>query len=176
MLHRTLSNNSLLVHNLRQLDVDFFLSDDQKNNEENLSPESLIFFLSTSKESRFRLALIPLFLTHPNFSEEISGLMINLPKSAKVTLIFYYCAAVFLQQKYKHKLISLGKFESDLPILFEDQLNFKVSNNPDENLSKLSQNQQLITGRLINWYGTYEHAIKRLVKHLEWQKNERSNQ
>jgi len=61
------------------------------------------------------------------------------------------------------------KFESTLPLLFEKQLDFVIGNNPDENLRKLNQNQQLISGRLINWYGTYEHAIDRLLNHWEHQ-------
>jgi hypothetical protein len=51
--------------------------------------------------------------------------------------------------------------------MFENQLDFELGIDPDENLRRLSQNQQLISGRLINWYGTYEHAMKRLLIHRE---------
>jgi hypothetical protein len=113
------------------------------------------------------LALIPLFIQQPNLASKVPVVYQNLAPTAKITLQFYYCAAMFLQQKYKDRLISLSTYESTLPIMFENQLDFELGIDPDENLRRLSQNQQLISGRLINWYGTYEHAMKRLLIHWE---------
>jgi hypothetical protein len=163
------NNNSTIINNLNQLGIEFLLHDGNEFDQEIINPEILIGLLASSNESRFRLALIPLFIQHPNLAAKIPVVYEKLPKSAKITLQFYYCAAMFLQQKYKNRLISLFKFESTLPLLFEKQLDFVIGNNPDENLRKLNQNQQLISGRLINWYGTYEHAIDRLLNHWEHQ-------
>ncbi len=77
---------------------------------------------------------------------------------------------MFLQQKYKDRLISLSLYDSTLPIMFENQLDFGIGKDPEDNLRKLGQNHQLTSGRLINWYGTYEHAMNRLLKHWENQR------
>jgi hypothetical protein len=158
-------NNSLIVNNLNHLGIEFLLNNENEFDEEILNPETLIALLASSKESRFRLALIPLFIQQPNLASKVPVVYQNLAPSAKITLQFYYCAAMFLQQKYKDRLISLSTYESTLPIIFENQLDFVIGNDPEDNLRKLSQNHQLISGRLINWYGTYEHAMKRLLNH-----------
>jgi hypothetical protein len=160
-------NNSIIVNNLNQLGIEFLLNNENELDKEILNPETLIALLASSKESRFRLALIPLFIQQPNLASKVPVVYQNLAPTAKITLQFYYCAAMFLQQKYKDRLISLSTYESTLPIMFENQLDFELGIDPDENLRRLSQNQQLISGRLINWYGTYEHAMKRLLIHWE---------
>jgi hypothetical protein len=160
-------NNSIIVNNLNQLGIEFLLNNENEFDKEILNPETLIALLASSKESRFRLALIPLFIQQPNLASKVPVVYQNLAPTAKITLQFYYCAAMFLQQKYKDRLISLSTYESTLPIMFENQLDFELGIDPDENLRRLSQNQQLISGRLINWYGTYEHAMKRLLIHWE---------
>jgi hypothetical protein len=159
--------NSIIINNLKHLGIEFLLDDENEINKEILIPEILIALLASSKESRFRLALIPLFVQQPNLASKVPVVYENLKQPAKNTLKFYFCAAVFLQQKYKDKLISLLRYESTLPMIFENQLDFMIGNDPDENLRKLSQNQQLKSGRLINWYGTYEHAMNRLLTHWE---------
>jgi RNA processing factor Prp31 len=160
-------NNSIIVNNLRQLGIEFLLNNENEFDKEILNPETLIALLASSKESRFRLALIPLFIQHPNLASKVPVVYQNLAPSAKITLKFYYCAAMFLQQKYKDRLISLSTSVSTLPIMFENQLDFSIGNNAEYNLRKLSQNHQLISERLINWYGTYEHAMNRLLEHWE---------
>ncbi|MBW6474803.1 MAG: hypothetical protein K0B14_16870 [Anaerolineaceae bacterium] len=160
-------NNSIIVNNLNHLGIEFLLNNENELDEEILNPETLIALLASSKESRFRLVLIPLFIQHPNLASKVPLVYQNLAPSAKITLQFYYSAAMFLQQKYKDRLVSLSSYESNLPMIFENQLDFELGDNPEDNLRKLSQNHQLISGRLINWYGTYEHAMKRLLMHWE---------
>lgn len=160
-------NNSIIVNNLKQLGIEFLLNNENEFDKEILNPETLIALLASSKESRFRLALIPLFIQQPNLASKVPVVYQNLAPSAKITLQFYYCAAMFLQQKYKDRLILLSIYDSTLPIMFENHLDFITGDDPEDNLRKLSQNHQLISGRLINWYGTYEHAINRLLDHRE---------
>ncbi len=162
-------NNLIIINNLNKLGIEFLLSDENNCDDVVLNPETLIAILASSKESRFRLALIPLFIQQPKLASKVPVVYKNITQPAKITLQFYYCAAMFLQQKYKDRLISFLRYESTLPMMFEGQLDFVIENNPDENLRKLSLNQQLISGRLINWYGTYEHAMNRLIQHLEHQ-------
>lgn len=160
-------NNSIIISNLEQLGIEFLLSGENEFEKEILDPETIIALLASSNESRFRLTLIPLFIQFPNLASKVPVVFENLTPSAKITLQFYYCAAMFLQQKYKNRLISLATYEATLPIMFENQLDFVVGNDPEDNLRKLCQNHQLISGRLINWYGTYEHAMHRLLEHWE---------
>jgi hypothetical protein len=46
-------------------------------------------------------------------------------------------------------------------------LGLQTDGDPEENLKLLAQKHQLLTGRLINWYGTYEHAVQRLLVNKE---------
>ena len=67
------------------------------------STPRLIAELAKSNEARLRLALIPLFLKHPEFAAHVRKTATSLNKTARTTLQCYYSAAVCLQQKYRSR-------------------------------------------------------------------------
>ena len=161
---------SQLVESLNRLGVEFLISGQNIVESYHDQPESLIAALSSNREARLRLALIPLFLQHPQLASIVPYVVKRLPSTEQITLKCYYCAALILQQKYHQRLKVLFGQQSTLPPLFLEQMGLQTVGDPDEKLIALAQKQQLLTGRLINWNGTYEHAVQRLLVHREREK------
>lgn len=133
-----------------------------------LSPSSLIASLAQSENARVRLALIPLFLRHPEFFIEVEKADASLlPQQDKLVLHFYYTAAVLLQRKYQERLIEIFGKQTQLPDLFSSKLGVILDEHPDKSLENLSKRHQILSGQTINWLGTYEHAAERLIKYME---------
>jgi hypothetical protein len=161
-------NGSSLARALSDLSVEFFL-DNQASLEQDgqIQPSDLIGGLAASSESRLRLALIPLFLQHPEFSEFVSDVLPSLSATASITLRCYYSAAVCLQAKYHSRLVNLFGLQPALPTLFFEELRLDPNGDSQKNLQNLAQYQKFLTCRPINWLGTYEHAALRLLGHKE---------
>ena len=128
-------------------------------------PVVLLRGLTGSDEARMRLALIPLFLTHPEYAQYVAQSLNNLSPDHKQVLRCYYTAAHLLQQKYHSQLTDILGNRPLLPALFNDVLDIDEHESPDGRLRQLSRQQAKLSGRFINWYGTYEHAYARLVRH-----------
>ncbi|MCP4428467.1 MAG: hypothetical protein GY803_28620 [Chloroflexi bacterium] len=120
-----------------------------------------------------RLALIPLFLTHPKYAAYVSEALNRLPPAQQNLLRCYYTAAQLLQQKYQTQLTNLFGACPPLPALFETDLKLDGTEPADIRLQRLAKLQAQISGRPINWYGTYEHAYTRFTRHtrrrMQWQ-------
>ena len=87
----------LLVSELWARDV-LFLMGEQTSPAPLLDPVTLIQSLAQSGEARARMALIPLFLRHPEFSSEVVKADEGLSPSDQLYLRFYYTATVLLQK------------------------------------------------------------------------------
>lgn len=156
----------LLVSELWARDVPFLMGE-QTSPAPLLDPATLIQSLAQSDEARVRMALIPLFLRHPEFSSEAGKADEGLLPSDQLYLRFYYTAAFLLQQKYWERLVSIFPEQIPLPDLFSEKLGISLGSDPDETLVRLGKHHQVLSGRIINWIGTYEHAAERLIKHVE---------
>lgn len=139
------------------------------------APATLIAALAASPEARLRLALIPLLLTHPKFAEFIDEALPSLSPSAAVTLRCYYTAAFWLQAKCHARLVSVCGLKRDLPDLFSAELNLTGYTDPEAALCALAVRQAELTGRVLNWRGTYEHAVQSWLRFMEhenrWQQS-----
>lgn len=131
-------------------------------------PETLLAELAASPEARLRLALIPLFLRHPEYARYAPEAARRLVLPTRILFQCYYTAAVLLQQKYAARLTILFDRQKPLPNLFSGDLGVPISGHPDEQLKALAQRQAILSGDYINWYGTYEHAAKQFLAHFEW--------
>lgn len=131
--------------------------------------------LAMSDEARLRLALIPLLLRHSEFAADVLRVVAQLPPPAQVVLKCYYTAAQFLQQKYQQRLQALFGDRPLLPALFLTDLGLSTVADPEHGLQVLAECQRQLSGRAINWLGTYEHGAQRLLTHCEhkqrWQKS-----
>lgn len=135
-----------------------------------VEPSVLLAGLAESDEARLRLALIPLLLRHPHFAADINSAIKRLSPAAAITLRCYYTAAHWLQSKYHVRLeCCLGAMES-LPDLFSTELGLTSHITAEQALHRLATRQQELTGRVLNWHGTYEHALKTWLQHLELQR------
>ena len=125
--------------------------------------------LAASDEARLRLALIPLLLTHPEFAAHSRAALRQTSSAAAVTFRCYYTAALWLQLRYQERLTAcVGPFRP-LPDLFGKELGLGPYTDPDGALQALAVQQQRLTGRALNWYGTYEHAVQTWLRQLEQQ-------
>jgi hypothetical protein len=151
-----------LTDALRALDVNFILGGQSKDASLHKQPARLIAALAQSDESRLRLSLIPLFLEHPEFASRVRNVAKRLKPSARLTLQCYYSAAVWLAKKYPpHKA---------LPDYFSKQLNLHPTVDLEENLRALAKRHRVLSGRRVNWLGTYQHAEQVWQKGLEYKR------
>jgi hypothetical protein len=156
----------LLVSELWARDVPFLMGE-QTSPAPLLDPATLIQSLAQSEEARVRMALIPLFLRHPEFSSEAEKADEGLSSSNQLYLRFYYTASILLQQKYWERLVKVFGEQTRLPDMFSEKLGFSFGADPDETLVRLGKHHQVLSGRVINWLETYEHGAERLIKYAE---------
>jgi hypothetical protein len=155
-----------LVSELWARDVRFLMGE-QTSPEPLLDPAALIQALAQSDDARVRMALIPLFLRHPEFSNEAEKADEWLSQSKQLYLRFYYTAAVLLQRKYRERLGKVFSKQVQLPDLFSEKLGIALGTDPNESLVRLGKHHQGLSGQKINWLETYEHSAERLIKHME---------
>ena len=143
-----------LANALHTLGVKFIMGGHEDESHLGRQPVRLLAALAESKESRLRLALIPLFLEHPEFAGHVRMVAKKLDTAARLTLQCYYTAAVWLGKQYQpHKKL--------LPDYFSKELNLSPTDNPAENLRALAKRHQELSGTRVNWLGTYRHAAQR---------------
>ena len=159
-----------LVSELWARDVRFLMGE-QLTPKPLLEPAHLIASLAESGDARVRLSLIPLFLRHPEFASEAkSADRILALQTAKLVLRFFYTAAVLLQRKYWEQISEIIGESQKLPDLFSSLLGMAQVDKPQKALAQLADRHKTISGRQINWIGTYEHAAKVWLKEMELHK------
>jgi len=156
-----------LANSLHALGIKFIVGGDENGETLRQKPTELIAALAQSKEARLRLSLIPLFLERPEFSAHVSAAAQNLPRAARLTLQCYYSAAVWFQQKHRERLQNLIGNKPTLADIFSRELGLQNTNNPEENLQRLAQRHQELSGEKVNWLGTYQHAAQVWLRGLE---------
>ena len=111
MSHPGTITGDQLANALQALGVNFIMSSGGRDESLHKQPARLIAALAGSNEARLRLALIPLFLEHPEFSEHVRAVEKNLDAPAQLTLQCYYSAAVWLQQLHRprSRLLRVGR-------------------------------------------------------------------
>lgn len=158
-----------LVGVLNMLGVPFLVG--PKRSSFSPTPEALLVMLANQPEARLRLAIIPLLLVHPEFAAALPKAIFPLNnEAARTTLRCFYTAAMLLQQKHAMRLQQVLGERDRLPDLFSKELQIPSSGTPNTRLQQLAQRHRAISGLVANWVGTYEHAAKRLIKRMEWEK------
>lgn len=132
-----------------------------------LTAPELVAALAGSREARLRLALIPLFITRREYAEAAPIAAEQLSAQAWITLVCYYTAAMLLQRKYAKRLVHLGLISTPLLDVFGQYLDLLLTDDVDALLSHVAQRQAQMSGRSLNWRGTYENALQRLVRRME---------
>ena len=164
----SVSTGAQLTDALHALGLKFILGGRSTNGSLHKQPARLIAALAGSKEARLRLALIPLFLEHPEFAAYVRPVAANLNASARLTLQCYYCAAVWLQREYQARLESILGSKPSLPDHFSRELGLQQTLvDPEPNLQMLAERHQVLSGEKVNWLGTYQHAAQVWLRGLE---------
>ena len=132
-----------------------------------LDPATLLVRLAQNSEARLRLALIPLLLVHPEHALFVRPAVQQLPVGPKLTLQCYYTAAHLLQRQHSDELLNLLDKQTLLPDLFSVELKIIEAADVESKLSHLAQQHRQLSGRAINWLGTYQHAARRLISRLQ---------
>lgn len=160
-------DDAQLMAELETLGIHFLQSSSTVELATRIAPATLVARLASSNEARVRLALIPLLLHRPDFAAYLNAALQITDATAQVFLKCYYTAALYLQQKYRQRLQKLTGQYTVLPDVFSAELGLRAVANPDDGLQLLAQRQAVLSGKRINWLGTYEHAAQRWLTSLE---------
>lgn len=131
------------------------------------TPKQLLTALASSDEARLRMALIPLLIARADYARYASDAAHDLDGVARMTLVCYYTAAMLLQRKYAERLARLDLDVTSLPNLFGRELDLLESGSVEAALHVLGKRHADLSGRPLNWYGTYEQAASRFIRRLE---------
>jgi hypothetical protein len=149
-----------LVTQLNSLGVHFVTGGDPAP-VASLPPADLMAELARQTDTRLRLALIPLLLSHPDYGAAAPACAARLGPASRTTFQLFYTAAVLLQQIYGAQLRVFFGPQSALPDLFSADLNVPAGQDPQHRLYHLALRHRALTDQATNWYGTYIHAVER---------------
>jgi hypothetical protein len=115
--------------------------------------------------ARVRAALIAVLLAHPEYARAAPAALERLRPTEQWTLRLFYTAAVLLQQEYAEQLRSFV-VDQRLPDQFAADLNLPPAP-PRERLAALGRRHRQRTQAHVNWVGTYENVVRRLLRSWE---------
>jgi hypothetical protein len=123
-----------LVAELKKRGISFLAPSDAVSTETISSDEELIVALLEQSDARLHLALVVLFIRHPELAESVAVLVKKLSSPQALELQTLYMAAVYLQRFWlTHLSLYLGTF-SLLPDLYSRQLDLPSA---DERFGKV---------------------------------------
>ena len=162
--------NAQLVASLEMLGVRYLRAASRVRSEA-IGPRTLITSLACHQQSRFREALIPLFLRHPEYASLVQELVLTLDAGSATTLRHMYTAAVYLQRMWQSTLsIYLGKFPF-LPDYFgKTDFGLPVPEVyfGEPGLRALADRFKSETG--FDWWSTYQSVINLFLAQLGLEK------
>ncbi len=129
-------------------------------------PAVLLADLVRQPSARVRAAVIAVLLAHPEYADAVPAALRRLQPAEQWTLRLFYTAAVLLQQEYADRL---RRFVSGqpLPDRFAVELALPTSASLRERLAALGQRHRQYTQATVNWAGTYEDVVCRLLRSWE---------
>jgi hypothetical protein len=159
-----------LVADLGRLGVLFLRTRTTSEATPPLAPATLLAGLAASADARVRLALIPLLLARPDYADFLPDALLGLPPAAQVVLRCYATAAVVLQAHYATRLHALFGAQPRLRDWFSVELESPLNGSTDEQLARLAARHRQLSGRSLNWTGTYRHGAESFLRFMEQQK------
>jgi hypothetical protein len=128
------------------------------------SPENLLADLVRQPHARVRAAVIAVLLSHPEYAEAVPAALRRFSSRDRLTLQSFYTAAVLLQQEYADRLRPLvgGRWRW-LPDLLSRELGLPTEGAPRERLRLLDRELRHRTQAAVNWMGTYEQVVQKLI-------------
>ena len=130
-------------------------------------PETLMADLVRQSSARVRAAVIAVLLAHPEYAAAVPAALERLPPRERLTLRWFYMAAVLLQQEHAARLRPFLTQWRWLPDLFSAELGLPAEGTPHERLALLGSKQRRRTRAAVNWAGTYERVAHKLIRRWE---------
>ena len=131
-------------------------------------PERLLADLVRQPHARVRAAVIAVLLAHPEYARSMPAALQRLAHSERLLLQAAYMAAVLLQQEHTDLLRPmLGERWQWLPDLASEALGLPNEGGPRERLRVLDQELRRRTQIRVNWMGTYEQVVQKLLRDWE---------
>ena len=132
-------------------------------------PAALLADLIRQPSARVRTAVIAVLLAHPEYAQAVPAALKRLRSRERLLLQSFYMAAVILQEEHAERLRPLLRTQWRwLPDLFSAELGLPSQGTPRERLILLGQSQRRWTKAAVNWVGTYEQVVHKLIRH--WKK------
>lgn len=131
-------------------------------------PENLLADLVHQPSARVRSAVIAVLLAHPEYADAASTALLNLSVQEQWTLRLFYMAAVLMQPVFAESLRKhlAGQWKW-LPPLFAEEMGISIGGDPHQELIFLGREHQRRTQMVVNWVGTYEDVVRRLLRQWE---------
>ena len=129
-------------------------------------PDILLADLVRQPSARVRAAVIAVLLAHPEYAEAMPAALKRLQPAERRTLRLFYTAAVLLQREYAEQLRAFVA-EQWLPDRFAADLGLPDAASPRERLVALGRQHRQQAQAYVNWVGTYENVVRRLLRSWE---------
>jgi hypothetical protein len=165
-----------LVAALRAWDVRFLAPSDAQAGGP-LPPAELLARLSSNDDPRLRLALIPLFILHPDLAGGVSQLASVLDAASRTELVAGYMAAVYLQQIWSVRLGFYLPQVAPLPDLFSVELGLPppVDHYGKTGLRGLAAWHAAHSLYPFNWLASYQRTMDLLFAQLKQEARQREH-
>ncbi len=132
------------------------------------SPEILLADLVRQPSARVRAAVIAVLLSHPEYAEAVPAALERLSSQDRLTLQSLYTAAMLLQREYADRLrLLVGERWLWLPDFLSKELGLPTEGPPRERLRLLERELRHRTRAVVNWTGTYEQVVQKLIRDWE---------
>jgi hypothetical protein len=136
-------------------------------------PDVLLADLVQQPSARVRAAVIAVLLAHPEYAGAMPSALRRLHTTERLTLRLFYTAAALLQQEYAERLKQFVVYQQ-LPEQFAADLGLPPAMSPRERLAALGKRHRQETQVNVNWVGTYENVVRRLLR--SWELESKWNQ
>lgn len=165
VLTESLIEEEKLVAELELLGVAYLSRQSSWQVDQVRSPEFLIADLIRQPHARVREVVIAVLLAYPSYADAVLKTIDCLSYSEQTTLRFFYTAAMLLQREYAEQLRPFVQSRWVwLPDLFSVELGLTTSGAPRERLMGLAQKHREVSGINLNWAGTYENIVTKLLR------------
>jgi len=155
-----------LVAELELLGIHYLSRQTAERAESVRPPAVLLADLVGRPSARVRTAVIAVLLSHPDLAEALPAALERLSPAERQALLFFYTAAVLLQQQYAARLRHYVAWRP-LSDRFTVNLGLPSSVTIREQLAALGRRHRQQTGKAVNWTGTYEKVVRCLLRSWE---------
>ncbi len=160
----TITEEEKLVAELSLLGIRYLSRQSRYQANRVRSPEALLADLVQQPSARVRAAVIAVLLSRPGYAEGVPAALERLSSRDRLTLQSFYVAAVLLQQEYADRLRPFaGEHWQWLPDFLSEELGLPVEGAPRERLKLLDRELRRRTQTAVNWVGTYEQVVQKLL-------------